>query len=133
MHNPIVVIGLAGLAAWLFGAAWYTTLGKHWQRALGQNPDDCKGKKMPITPLVVCLLAEWLMAATMYQVLTNLGVSGWQDGAIAGATLGVGFLLTTTVVNNAFQQKSKMLTVIDGAHWVLVLVIEGAIVAAMTA
>lgn len=128
MHNPWLAIGLAGVAAWLFGAVWYTGLGKVWQRALGLNPDDCKGKKMPVTPLVVCLLAEWVMAAVVYQLLSNLGTMGWMAGAIAGLTMGVGFLLTSTVVNNLFQGRKPALTVIDGAHWVLVVGIEGAVI-----
>jgi hypothetical protein len=40
----------------------------------------------------------------------------------------VGFVLTTVLVNNLFQQKSFTLTVIDGAHWVLALVIEAAVI-----
>jgi hypothetical protein len=131
MHNPLVAIGLAGLAAWLFGAVWYTGLGKFWQRALGLNPDDCKGKKMPVTPLVVCLLAEWVMAAVLYQTLDHLGVMGWMAGTVAGLTLGVGFMLTSTVVNNMFQQRKPALTVIDGIHWVVVVAIEGAVIGAL--
>ena len=131
MHNPIIVIALAGIAAWLFGAVWYTSLGKPWQRALGHNPDDCKDKKMPLTPLFVCLVAEWVMAAVLYQTLDHLGVMGAFAGAVAGLTLGVGFLLTSTVVNNLFQQRKAMLTVIDGAHWVIIVAIEGAVIGAL--
>jgi hypothetical protein len=47
MHNPIIVILAAGLAGWLVGAVWYTSLGKPWQRALGLDPEACKGKPMP--------------------------------------------------------------------------------------
>jgi formate/nitrite transporter FocA (FNT family) len=48
--------------------------------------------------------------------------------AIAGFTLGVGFLLTSVLVNNMFQQKSFALTVIDGLHWTLALVIEAVVI-----
>jgi len=126
--NPWMAIALAGLAAWLFGAAWYAGLGKVWQRALGLA--DCEGKKMPLVPLAVCLLAEWVMAGVIYQTLANLGVMGWRDGAIAGATLGVGLLLMPVLVGNLFAQRKFALTVIDGAHWVLVAVIEGLVIGA---
>jgi hypothetical protein len=131
MHNPLVVIGLAGLAAWLFGSAWYMSLGKVWQAALGMNPDDCKDRKMPLTPLVVCLLAEWVMAAVLYQTLDHLGVMGWMAGAVAGLTLGGGLMLTSTLVTNLFQGKKLMVTVIDGGHWVIVAAIEGAVIGAL--
>ncbi len=131
MHNPLVVIGLAGLAAWLFGSAWYIALGKVWQAALGQNPEDCKDKKMPVTPLVVCLVAEWVMAVVLYQVLDHLGVMGWMAGTIAGLTLGLGLMATSTLVTNLFQGKKLMVTVIDGGHWVIVAAIEGAVIGAL--
>jgi hypothetical protein len=129
MHNPIIAILAAGLAGWLFGAVWYTTLGSAWQRAQGLNPDDCKGKPMPKTPLVVAFLAAVVMSAVLYQLLTNLGVMGVAPSALAGLTIGVGFLLTSTLVNNLFQQKSLMLTAIDGAHWVLAVVVEAVVIA----
>jgi hypothetical protein len=127
MHNPIIAILGAGVAGWLFGAVWYTTLGAAWQRAQGLNPDDCKGKPMPKTPLVVALLAALVMSAVLYQLLTNLGVMGVGPSAIAGLIIGVGFLATSTLVNNLFQQKSFMLTVIDGGHWVLVVAVEAVV------
>ena len=128
MHNPIIVILAAGLAGWLLGAVWYTALGRPWQRALGLNPDDCKDKKMPMSPLVVAFLAACVMSAVLYQLLTNLGVMGLVPSAVAGLTIGVGFLLTSILVNNMFQQRSFMLTVIDGGHWVLAVVIESVVI-----
>jgi hypothetical protein len=129
MHNPLVAIAAAGLAGWIFGAIWYGVLGKAWTLAQGKNPDDCKGQKMPVAPMVVSFLAALVMSAVLYQLLSNLGVMGVASCAIAGATIGVGFVLTTTLVNNMFQQKSLMLTVIDSGHWVLALVVESVVLA----
>jgi hypothetical protein len=129
MHNPIIVILAAGLAGWIFGAVWYGVLGKAWQRAQGLNPDDCKGKKMPLAPMLVSLLAAVVMSAVLYQLLTNLGVMGLVPSAVAGLTIGVGFLATSTLVNNMFQQKSLTLTVIDTGHWVLAVVTEAVVIA----
>lgn len=131
MQTALIAILAAGLAGWLFGAAWYTALGKPWQRAHGMNPDDCKDRKMPLTPMVVSLLGAIVMAAVLYQVLINLGVMGAVHGAIAGLTLGAGFLLTATIVNNQFQGKGWVATAIDGGHWTLVLVIEAVVIMAL--
>jgi hypothetical protein len=64
----------------------------------------------------------------LYQLLTNLGVMGLVPSAVAGLTIGVGFLATSTLVNNMFQQKSLTLTVIDGGHWVLAVVVEAVVI-----
>ena len=131
MQSALIAILAAGLAGWLFGAAWYTILSKPWQRAHGMNPDDCKDKKMPMMPLVVALLGAIVMAAVLYQLLTGLGVMGIGHGAIAGLTLGVGFMLTAMLVNNQFQGKGWMATLIDGGHWTLVLVMEAMVIMAL--
>ena len=49
--------------------------------------------------------------------------------AAAGLTLGVGLMLTSTLVNNMFQGRSFVLTLIDGGHWALALVIESVVIA----
>ncbi len=128
MHNPLIAILAAGVAGWIFGAVWYGVLSKPYQRALGLNPDDCKDKKMPMAPMVVSFLVALVMSAVLYQLLSNLGVMGLVPSAIAGFTIGAGFLLTSVLVNNMFQQKSFALTVIDGCHWVLAVVVESIVI-----
>ena len=129
MGGAIIAILAAGVAGWIFGAVWYGVLSKPYQRALGLNPDDCKDKKMPMAPMVVAFLSALVMSAVLYQLLGNLGVMGTLPSAIAGLTIGVGFLLTSVLVNNMFQQKSFALTVIDGGHWVLAVVVESVVIA----
>ena len=128
MLHAILAIMAAGVAGWIWGAIWYGVLSKPYQRALGLNPDDCKDKKMPVLPMVAAFVAALVMSAVLYQLLTNLGVLGVWPAMVAGFTVGVGFVLTTVLVNNMFQQKSFTLTVIDGGHWVVALVIEGAVI-----
>ena len=58
-----------------------------------------------------------------------MGVMGVAHSAIAGATIGIGFVGTSILVGNMFQQKSLVLTVIDTGHWVLALVVEAVVIA----
>ena len=48
---------------------------------------------------------------------------------VTGLTIGVGFLATSILVNNLFQQRSFALTILDGGHWVLAVVVESAVIA----
>jgi hypothetical protein len=128
MQHAIIAILAAAVAGWIFGAVWYGVLSRPYQQALGLNPDDCKDKKMPLAPMVVAFLSALVMSAVLYQLLRNLGVLGVWPSAIAGFTIGVGFLLTSVLVNNMFQQKSFALTVIDGGHWVLAVVLEAIVI-----
>ena len=128
MQSALIAIAAAGLAGWLFGAAWYMSLGKPWQRAHGMNVDDCADKKMPLTPMMVSLLGAVVMAAVLYQLMAGLGVMSLGEAAMTGLILGVGFMFTATLVNNQFQGKNWVATAIDGAHWTLVLVIEAVVI-----
>ncbi len=131
LHNPIVVMLIAALAAWIFGAIWYTALSKPYQRALGLDPEQSKGQKMPLAPMLTSFACEVVMAFVLYQLLTGFGVAGLQGGAVTGLILGIAFMATTTLVNNMFQGSKPMLSVINCAHWIGVAVIEGAVLAAL--
>jgi hypothetical protein len=127
MHNPILAILGAAVAGWVFGAIWYTALGKAYQRALGLDTEACKGQKMPLTPMVTSFVVALVMSAVMYQLLSNLGVLGVQPAALAGITIGVGFLGCSVLVNNLFQKKPFTLTLIDGGHWALAVTVEAVV------
>src|SRR6185369_5907707 len=129
MGSAIIAILAAGVAGWVFGAVWYGVLSKPWQRALGLNPDDCKDKKMPMAPMVASFLVAVVMSAVLYHLLASLGARGLMPSEIMGLILGAGLLLTSTLVNNMFQGRSFTLTVIDGGHWTLALVIESVVIA----
>jgi len=90
MHSPIIAVLAAGLAGWIFGAVWYGVLGKPWQRALGLNPDDCKGKKMPLAPMVTSFIVALVMSAVLYPVLLSAGARSVVPAAVTGLISGVG-------------------------------------------
>ena len=54
-----------------------------------------------------------------------------RNGIVSALFLWLGFVVTTLAVNNAYAQRKPALTVIDGLHWLGVLVVQGAIIGAM--
>ena len=131
MHNTFIAVVAAALAAWIFGAIWYSVLGKTWMAASGIAPDEIerrrKARKMPLAPMAVSFLCEIVMAVLLSLLLATLGVGDLISGAIVGLVLGIGFIATSVLVNNMFQGRKLMLSVIDSAHWIIVLTIEGAV------
>jgi hypothetical protein len=101
-----LAILIATIAGFAFGAAYYMSLSKPWLAAIGKTKEQItaegKGSPLPFIISIVALAGMW-----------------------------VGFVITTMAVNNAFGQRKASLTVIDGIHWLGVLVIQGAIVGAM--
>jgi hypothetical protein len=79
--------------------------------------------------MVLSFLCELFMAGVLGALLTMLH-QGVADAAVTGLMLGLGLIATSVLVNNAFQGR-WMLSVIDGGHWVLVVIIECAVLGAL--
>ena len=135
-HVNLLSVLTAAAVAWLFGAVYYTALGGKWLVAQGKTVDRLKAENAgksgvaKAAPFVLSFVAEFIMAVTIYGILTHSGLWSLRAGMITGAFCWVGFVLTTIAVNNAYSGRKIMLTAIDSAHWLGVLVIIGGIVGA---
>ena len=47
---------------------------------------------------------------------------------IVGAGCWLAFVATTVVVNNAYQGRARLLTIIDCGHWLVVLLLQGLVI-----
>lgn len=130
-----LAVAVAALASYAFGAAWYMSLSKVWMAALGKTKADLQGpdgKPNPV-PFVISFACQLLMAYVLAGVIGHLGAERltlW-NGVVSGALVWLGFVATTLATNHAFQGSRVTLTLIDGGHWLGVLVIQGAIIGAM--
>ena len=135
-HVNFLSVLTAAVAAWLFGAVYYGALGKKWIAAQGKSLEACKAEQAAksavakAAPFVLSFVAELIMGVVIYGILTHSGLWSLRAGIITGAFCWFGFVLTTIAVNNAYSGRKAMLTAIDAAHWLGVLVIIGGIVGA---
>src|SRR5215813_3818269 len=128
--NYFVVI-IAAVVSFVFGGIWYNALSKQWMEAVG-IPSDKLGKgRGGLGLYVLTFAAQLVMAWTLAGVLLHLERGGLpvtlRNGLICGAFLWLGFVITTMVVNYSFHGAKQTLTLIDGGHWLGVLLIQGAI------
>lgn len=129
---PILIAAIAGFA---FGALWYGALGKQWMAARGISAADMEKAKAAMgtipVPYIIAFVALLVMAWMFAGVLLHLARGGMpmsiRAGMISGLFLWLGFVVTTMAVNHAFQGAKRSLTLIDGGHWLGVLLIQGAI------
>jgi hypothetical protein len=128
----ILAIGLAAVAGFAFGAVYYMSLSKQWLAAIGKIKEEISGKRS-IAPFVTSFVALLVMAWVLAGTLGHLGPGQvtLKNGIISALFVWVGFVATTVAVNNAFGGRKPMLSVIDGIHWLGVLVVQGAIIGAM--
>ncbi len=123
---------LAALASFIFGGIWYGVLSKQWMSAANLTEEQVRGTGgPPIAPMVITLIAQTFMAWMFAGVLLHMVKSGvpatLRSGMMTGMFLWAGFVMTTLIVNHQFQMQKRALTLIDGAHWLGVLLIQGAV------
>jgi hypothetical protein len=127
-----LAIVIAAVAAWLAGAGWYMALGRTWTAALGTEKMTLAGQRpAAFLPYVYAFIAELLMAWILAGLLGHIGALTVRGGIISAAFCWLGFVMTTMAVNNIFAGRDARLLLIDGGHWLLVLVLMGAIIGGM--
>ena len=129
--NYLAVL-IAAVAAFAFGAAYYISLSRPWLAAVGMTKEQMAAKRSP-APFIVSIVALLVMAWVLAGSIGHLGPGQVtaRNGVISGLFLWLGFVITTLSVNYAYGQRRPMLTVIDGIHWLGVLVVQGTIIGAM--
>ena len=125
---------IATIAAFAFGAAYYMSLSRPWLAAIGKTKEQivAEGGGTPV-PFIVSIVALAVMAWVLAGGIAHLGPSPvtLKNGVVSALFMWLGFVITTMAVNNAFGQRKASLTIIDGIHWLGVLVIQGAIIGVM--
>jgi hypothetical protein len=129
-----LAIVIAAVAAWLAGAGWYMALGKTWTVALGTTQEkmtQAGHRPGAFLPYGYAFIAELLMAWILAGLLGHIGALTIRGGIISAAFCWLGFVMPTMAVNNIFAGRDARLLLIDGGHWLLVLVLMGAIIGGM--
>lgn len=123
-----VALLAATAASFAFGAVWYMSLAKPWMAALGRTEAELKAQASPL-PYLVALAGQFVMAFILMQLLVRLEALGVGAALKAAFFLWLGFVLTTLATNHAFQQSRRALTLIDGGHWLGVLLLQALVIA----
>jgi hypothetical protein len=128
--NYLAVI-VAAIASFGFGALYYMSLANPWLAAIGKTKDELAANTSK-TPFVISAVAELVMAWMVAGALGHLGAGQVtiRNGAVTGVLLWFGFVLTTILVNHAYQGARRSHTIIDAGHWLGVLIIQGLVIGA---
>jgi hypothetical protein len=122
--NYLAVL-VAAVLAFGFGAAYYGVLSKPWMKASKVNPENAQ----PLAPLLVTsFVCELVMAFVLAALIAGLGVAGLGSGIVTGFLVWLGFMATTTTINQRYEGYGWDLSIIDSGHWLGVAVIMGAVI-----
>ena len=123
--NYLAVI-VATIVAFLIGAVWYSFLFRaQWMAATGVTGNPA----MPLPRLLaINAVGNLILALILSALLHSLGSASFGGGVSVGLFVWLGFVITALAVNNSFANRPPALTLIDGGHWLVVLVVGGAII-----
>ena len=127
--NYLAVI-IATLAGFGLGTVWYTVLAKPWMLAVGKTEADRPQSSAQILLFATAIVALFVMALMLAGLMAHIGDITVRGGVISGFFVWLGFVITTMGVNHAFGGAKPMLTLIDGGYWLVVLLIQGAVIGA---
>lgn len=121
--NYLAVI-IAAVVGYVFGAVYYMTLGKQWMASVGFSEPP---KPSP-APFVIAFVAQLVIAYFLAGLIGHLGeITAWR-GIVSAFFVWLPFVLMTMIVNHRFQGSRWALTVIDGGHWLGVLLLMGLVI-----
>jgi len=129
----IWAILVAAAVGFAFGGVWYRLLAQPWMAAHGFTSEQIRahhGKGASPLPFVIAIAADLLMAWVLAGLIGHMGAVTLKNGVISALFAWGGFVITTLAVNNTFGLRSPKLILIDGGHWLVVLLLMGAIIGA---
>lgn len=113
----------AVVAGMVTGAIWYGAFAKPWMKAVGYTEEPKPDPKIYIVAAIAQIILAWTFAV-LFNHFPDVDVF---DGMLAAFFCWFGFCVAPMAVNHRFQSKGWDLTVIDGGYWLVVFVLQGAI------
>jgi len=120
----VLAIIIAAIAGMITGAAWYGGLAKPWMKAVGFTEAPQPNPKI----YIVAFIAQFVIAFMLAGIIWHLSAFTISGGIISALFVWVGFTVAPMTVNHRFQGKGWDLTIIDSGYWLLVFVLQGAII-----
>ena len=127
-HLNYVHILVAALVYFIIGALWYSVIfGKQWMKLVGiKEVTEQDKKNIPMmfgTTFVLNFIITFAIACIIYSLHPPTGLGAVKIGVL----LGVGFVGTTTAMNNMYAMRSFKLTVIDSGYHIFSIIVAAII------
>ncbi|WP_269584905.1 DUF1761 domain-containing protein [Roseibium sp. Sym1] len=121
----LIAVAAAAITSFIFGALWYGVLGKAWMQAADLTEEQTKPNPVVFGTAFFC---QVIMAFVFAGIIYHTGETNIRTGIISALMIWVGIVMTTQIVNHRFQGMPWRLTLIDGGHWLGVLLVQGILI-----
>ena len=124
---------VSALVAFGIGAVWYSLLfGKKWMELMNINPNRVNKpemKKKATRGYIIMFIALLVMAYILAHFVDYTEANSIVEGMAAGFWIWLGFLATTMIGSFLWEDKPFALYLINVGHYLVVLLVMGAILA----
>jgi len=125
----VLAVLVAAFINMAVGAAWYSPglFGKEWSKLIGRKMEDMKKNAGPGYGIatVGALIESWVLA----HFVVYAGSTSAMDGAVTGFWIWLAFVAVTLAIGTVFAGRSWKLWKIDAGYFLVVLIIQGALLA----
>lgn len=129
--NSAAVLG-AAVVGFIIGMIWYAppVFGKAWMKLSGIDHRKMEGMKKRMAPFMLAgFIATLIMSFVLAHVLRLTGSTSLMQGLQAGFWVWLGFIATVMLGMVLWEGKPFKLYVLNAAHYLVVLLVMGAILA----
>jgi hypothetical protein len=125
-------VALAFVLSFGLGWFWYSPQGlfKPWKRATGITDQQMREADMGLA-FTGTVTANLLGVILLAVLMAAADVSGWWQGLVFGAILGLIFRGGAHALHNGFAIRKPIVTLIDAAHDTVALALAGLIIGLM--
>ena len=122
-------IFLATVSSIIVGFVWYDkrAFGKVWMKLVGLSEKQVNSRAGMANTLTWMSIVSLISVIALAYLMTILGIVGFLDGLVFGASMGAVFRLGTHIIHDGFSKRPTALTVINGGHDIIVLAVAGAL------
>lgn len=118
----------AAVITMVVGSLWYSPalLGRAWSKAIGKKMENMKGGGVSY---VIAAVGSLLQAYVLAHFVDYTNANTFAEGATTALWIWAGFIAVTTAVHYAFEGRSLNLWRINVGYFLIVLLINGGLLA----
>ncbi len=129
-----VAVAIAAVIMWVIGAVWYGVLfSAQWMMYTGITEEIAKTVSGADNAIMMggSLVGAFVMFYVQTHIHHAFKVKDMKGAVQAAVWSWVGFVAMVHLVNNLYQMKPFMLTLIDSGYWLISMIIGGVILVKM--
>lgn len=128
-HINWLAVVVAGLAYFLLGALWYTSLfGKKWQSYNSALMSSADAKKGAGSIMILSFILMLICSFGLSLIVTRLQLGGWLVGLKLGILTGIFFCCTSIGIAYLYEKRPFGLYVINGLYILIANIIAAIII-----